>query len=281
MLEETQTTPEPSTTTAEPRKVKPKAFSDSTPAPEPGSSPTRKVHVVLQGKGGVGKTFIASLLAQYLMERGEPVICLDTDAVNASFRDIPALKADVVNLFQEGSDEIDVNAMDAMVERLLTEDSHFVVDNGATSFVPLSRYLIQDGIADALADAGRKLVVHTIIAGGQELVQTGKGFDSVAGHFPVSADIVLWLNEHHGPVKGKGTADFETTPLFQEHKDRVKGVVRLTKLHAQTFGANLTDMLSRRMTFAEAKDSSEFYTIAKQRLIQIKRPIFQQIDAVM
>ena len=33
-----------------------------------------------------------------------------------------------------------------MTERMRSEDSNFVLDNGATSFAPVSRYLVQDGI---------------------------------------------------------------------------------------------------------------------------------------
>ncbi len=60
----------------------------------------RKVHAVMQGKGSVGKTYIASLIAQYLIEQGEPVVCLDTDMVNATFRDLKALKVEPVDLFK-------------------------------------------------------------------------------------------------------------------------------------------------------------------------------------
>lgn len=122
----------------------------------------RKAHFVLQGKGGVGKTFVASLIAQYLTERGEPVACLDTDQVNGSFQDITALGARPVKILKEDSEEIDIAEMDGMVEHILTEDSHFVVDNGATSFVPMSRYLVQDGVVEAICGAGKQVVVHTI-----------------------------------------------------------------------------------------------------------------------
>ena len=37
------------------------------------------IHLSLQGKGGVGKSLIASILAQYLLKRGKPVRCVDTD----------------------------------------------------------------------------------------------------------------------------------------------------------------------------------------------------------
>lgn len=271
----------PSATTAGRRKENPSNSSAPASSLADESKTMRKVHAVMQGKGGVGKTYIASLIAQYLTERGEPVVCLDTDMVNASFRDLKALKVEPVDLFKPDSDEIDVNAMDGMVERFVTADTNFVVDNGATSFVPLSRYFVQDGIADTIEAAGRKLVIHAVIAGGQELLQTGKGFDSIATQFPASADIVLWLNEHHGAVMGGDGADFETTPLYQKHRRRVLGLVRLARLHQQTFGTNVADMLARGLTYAEADQSPDFFTVAKQRLRQVKRPIFDQLAQVI
>jgi len=280
-MPDTNLTPDPpSSTTDAPKKEKQKSYSAPASSPAAASSSVRKVHAVMQGKGGVGKTYIASLIAQYLIEQGEPVVCLDTDMVNATFRDLKALKVEPVDLFKPNTDEIDVNAMDGMVERFVTEDTDFVVDNGATSFVPLSRYFVQDGIADTLEAAGRKLVVHAVIAGGQEVMQTGKGFDSIAKQFPPSADIVLWLNEHHGTI-GTADAGFETTPLYQEHKHRVLGIVRLARLHQQTFGANVADMLARSLTFAEADASPDFFLVAKQRLRQVKRPIFEQLALVL
>ena len=44
-----------------------------------------KIHMVLQGKGGVGKSFIAALMAQFLQDRGRDPVCIDTDPVNATF----------------------------------------------------------------------------------------------------------------------------------------------------------------------------------------------------
>ena len=281
-MPDTNTLPDqPSSTTASPKKGNP--TSSSAPASSASAAPktARKVHTILAPKGGCGKTYIASLIAQALMERGEPVVCFDTDRENASLHDIAALKAEPVSLFQPNSDEIDIHAMDGMTERMLTDDSHFVLDNGATSFAPLSRYLVQDGISDAVAEAGKKMIVHTIVAGGQELIQTTRGFDSVASQFPASADMVLWLNEHHGPVDGADGASFEQTPVYQKHKGRILAVVRLAHQPAGTFGANLSEMLARGLTFAEADASPEFFVIAKQRLRQVWRPIRDQLAPVL
>jgi hypothetical protein len=240
----------------------------------------RKAHFVLQGKGGVGKTFVASLIAQYLIERGEPVACLDTDQVNGSFQDITALGVRPVKILKQDSEEIDIAEMDGMVERILTEDSHFVIDNGATSFVPMSRYLVQDGVVEAIRGAGKQVVIHTIVAGGPELVHTGRGFHAVVRQFPPEVEIVLWLNEHHGEVRGADGKGFEDTPLYQEARHRLMCTVRLPRLNPHTFGANLTEMLARNMTFAEADSTGDFFAMAKQRLRQIKRPIFEQMSPI-
>lgn len=42
-----------------------------------------KIHMVLQGKGGVGKSFIATVIAQYKRSKGQQPLCIDTDPVNA------------------------------------------------------------------------------------------------------------------------------------------------------------------------------------------------------
>ena len=43
------------------------------------------VHLILQGKGGVGKSVVASWLAEFLIRRGQRVRCIDGDPVNRSF----------------------------------------------------------------------------------------------------------------------------------------------------------------------------------------------------
>ena len=45
---------------------------------------TNSIHLSLQGKGGVGKSLIASILAQYFRDRGRDIHCIDTDPVNST-----------------------------------------------------------------------------------------------------------------------------------------------------------------------------------------------------
>ena len=47
----------------------------------------KEVHLISQGKGGVGKSLVASFLAQNLTDTNPdtPIHCFDTDPVNPTF----------------------------------------------------------------------------------------------------------------------------------------------------------------------------------------------------
>src|ERR1700675_1723506 len=55
------------------------------------------IHIILQGKGGVGKSLVAALLAQYL-EGKSNLFCADTDPVNDTFAKYSAFGAERVKI---------------------------------------------------------------------------------------------------------------------------------------------------------------------------------------
>jgi CO dehydrogenase nickel-insertion accessory protein CooC1 len=65
-------------------------------AEAPAVTPT--IHLILQGKGGVGKSVVASWLAEFLLGRGQPVRCIDGDPVNRSLSQIKALNVEKLDL---------------------------------------------------------------------------------------------------------------------------------------------------------------------------------------
>ncbi|GAB7078932.1 nucleotide-binding protein [Megalodesulfovibrio paquesii] len=74
-------------------------------------------HFILQGKGGVGKSLVASLLAQYLRHKEQAVRCFDTDPINATLAGYADLHVDPIEIMQ-GSD-IDPRRFDGLMDRLL------------------------------------------------------------------------------------------------------------------------------------------------------------------
>lgn len=105
---------------------------------EPGRN---AIHLSLQGKGGVGKSFVASILAQYFAARGRTIRCIDTDPVNTTLFQYKALGVIHLELLRDGG--IDQRGFDDLMERLLTEDATFVIDNGASTFIPLWNYILE------------------------------------------------------------------------------------------------------------------------------------------
>ena len=76
--------------------------------------------MTLQGKGGVGKSFICTLLAQYKMAKGPAPLCVDTDAVNGTFHGFGALN--VVKLDVLEGKEINRGKFDKLVELIVEND---------------------------------------------------------------------------------------------------------------------------------------------------------------
>lgn len=127
-----------------------------------------KIHMVLQGKGGVGKSAIAAIIAQYKMDKGQTPLCIDTDLVNATFEGYKALNVRRLNIM--AGDEINSRNFDTLVELIAPTKDDVVIDNGASSFVPLSHYLISNQVPALLQEMGHELVIHTVVTGGQALL---------------------------------------------------------------------------------------------------------------
>ncbi|HEU0202293.1 MAG TPA: conjugal transfer protein TraL [Burkholderiaceae bacterium] len=233
---------------------------------------------MLQGKGGVGKSLLSSFLAQYLMDRGvRPVACVDTDPVNQSLSSYRALRA--VHLPLMDGSRIDERRFDALMERLLSEDGTFVVDNGAASFVPLSNYLIEARALELLAESGRDVFVHTVITGGQALTDTLVGFKALAEQTR-SRNIIVWLNEYFGAIEAQGKA-FPEMRVFVENREKVRGVVRIARRNQDTFGRDVEEMAAAKLTFREVIEGGKASLMTRHRLRTVQREIYEQLDAVL
>lgn len=253
--------------------------SNASPASSPAASERRQVHCVLTGKGGVGKTFAAWCLVQYLRDKDIPAEAIDTDPVNRSLQGFSGLHAKFVPLLQADNVSLNVKEIDRLSQSIFTTDSDFVVDNGAASFLPFGGYLAETEFADFANQQGRDLVLHAIIAGGSSMAPTILGLDAILRGFPATVRIVVWLNGFFGPLEIDGQT-FEAMPVYKENAKRIRGVVRLPELATFGFRPNVQDMHKRNLTFQEAIDSPHFMLLEKQRLVMVRRAIWKQLDAI-
>lgn len=233
------------------------------------------IHMVLQGKGGVGKSFVAALLAQYMELKGHKPLCIDTDPVNATFHGYKALKAQRLQIMD--GDEINPRNFDALVELIAPSQEDAIIDNGASSFVPLAHYLLSNQVPALLQDLGHELVLHTLVTGGQALLDTVNGFAQLVTQFPKGTRFVVWLNPFWGPIEHEGK-NFVELKAYRDNKDRVSAVIQIPQLKEQTYGRDLSDMLQKRLTFNEALAMNSLSLMTRQRLKIVRDKLFSNLE---
>ena len=129
------------------------------------------VHFVLQAKGGIGKSFVSTLLAQHVFNETGKLRCFDTDQENTTFAHYAALPVTHIAL-TDPSRVINPKRFDTMMETLLTEEGNFVIDTGANTFSNLLAYMVENEVFPLLRDARKTTYVHTIVGGGDTLADT-------------------------------------------------------------------------------------------------------------
>lgn len=236
------------------------------------------VHLVLQGKGGVGKSFVAFVLAQYLARNGTPPLCIDTDPVNRTFGRYKALNVHELPIL-DGNSEVDQRQFDVLITKLVENTGAAVVDNGASSFLPLSRYLLENGILGLLAAEDHALVLHTVVVGGAAMSDTLNGLEALAANYPKDARIVVWLNPKDGLIELDGQS-FENTATFKRFSKRISAVVNIPARTKETYGRDLNEMLSDNLTFGEAIGDVTRALMVRQRLKMYRTDLWDALNVV-
>lgn len=235
------------------------------------------IHFILQGKGGCGKSFVAVLLAQYMRRSGADLKALDTDQENTTFAHYKNLNVRHIPVMND-SRIIDAKRFDQLMEILLSEEGTFVIDNGANTFSPLLAYIVENDVIKFLKENGRTVYIHTVVGGGDTMADTANGFSSIAQG--VDAPIVMWMNEHFGPMKTEEGKEFTDTKVFKTHQARLHGAVLLPARNHQTFGDDIKRMNTKRLTADEVMTSSDFNFMEKKRIRDAVNDVFTQLDKI-
>ena len=236
------------------------------------------LHLTLQGKGGVGKTLVTTLLTQYLLDKNITPLCVDTDPVNRSFTGFKSLGVNALDILE--NDQINNRKFDGLVEMITGHDSDCVVDNGAASFIPLTAYLEENKLLEHLADNNITTYIHVVITGGQSQDDTVRGLDYVIENFGDSVKVVVWLNEYFGKIEYQGKS-FEDMKVFQRNKENIHGLVTIPQMTRETFGVDISEMLENRLTFEEYLASDTYQIMPKQRIKIFRDTMYDNISMVL
>jgi hypothetical protein len=162
------------------------------------------------------------------------------------------------------------------MERLLTKPGRYLIDNGASTFVPLSAYLAENGALPMLREAGYDITFHSVVTGGQGLLDTLQGLDRLA-QISTPSSIVVWLNEFFGAIERDGKS-FHQMRAYLDNESKIRGTIRVAARNEDTFGRDISEMAARRLTFEEIDQDASFTLMAKQRLRIVRRELYQQLD---
>jgi len=252
------------------------ASKGSTNNNEAGTTTRPTIHLILQGKGGIGKTVVATWLAEFLIGRGQPVCCVDGDPVNRSLSQYKALPVENLDLVNRDGVVQRCN-YDRLVERFLNDESVFVVDSGATAFLPFWTYLLESDVITVLRDAGRRVFVHIPISGGEMLNDSLLGFRTLA-ETAAEKSLVVWINEYFGPITSEGKT-FDQMQVYLDNRERVLTSIGIPRQSPDTFGENIRKMREKKLTFQEAVGMAPgFWLLERQRLCMVRRELFKQLE---
>ncbi len=240
----------------------------------------RTVHFVMQSKGGVGKSFAAWLLTQYLQEKyGDELAAFDTDMSNRTLAQFKALPVRELQLSPDNM-EIDPRRFDSMMESLLTENKEFVIDTGSNTFNQLWKYMVENDAVQMLEEHGKRVVLHSIIVGDQALLDTLNSLALLCRHSKKDKSVVVWLNETYGKIEKDGKS-FSQMKVFTENQAKLLDVLKIESGTAATEGEDLRQITSLHLTFEQADQVPAFTLMARQRLRLFKRRMFDQIARVV
>ena len=213
------------------------------------------IHFVGGEKGGVGKSVVARLLAQYMIDHELPFIGFDTDKSHGSllrfYSDYAA--ATIID---------DYESLDAIIETASAQpEQRILVDLAAQTHQPLARWLDESGVLELAEELSINICYWNVMDSGKDCVDL---LDKLLSQFGTQLNYVLVQNQvrdeqfnilEHSGVKDRALA-FDAK------------VMTLKRLHAPV----MTKVDSNSYSFwaAKNKDTESSYPLGLLERQRIK-----------
>jgi len=226
-----------------------------------------KIHFIGGEKGGVGKSLMARVLAQYLIDKGQPFIGFDTDRSHgALMRFYSGYASPVVVDHYE--------ALDAIMEAAVDEpDRTILVDLAAQTYDPLVRWMDDSGVLNLADESGIQIQYWHLMDTGKDSVDLLR---RLLDRFGASLNYVLVRNQVRG-------TDFSVLEQSGEQA-RALGlgakIVTIRKLHDSAI--NKIDAASSSFWNAKNVDgnAAALGLMDRQRVKMWLRDLYREIDDV-
>jgi hypothetical protein len=185
-------------------------------APDAGATQSR-IHLIGGEKGGVGKSVVARLLAQHLIDHNLAFTGFDTDRSHGA----------LMRFYKDYASPVLVDrfeALDAIVESAIEHPGQRVlVDLAAQTHDPLVRWMDESGVLELATESGVQIHYWHVMDAGRDSVDL---LERLIDRFEDRLQYVLVLNE----LRGDDFGNLERSGQFERAKVLGARVIRLKHL---------------------------------------------------
>jgi len=227
-----------------------------------------KIHLIGGEKGGVGKSVVARVVAQYLIDKNIPFLGFDTDRSHGS----------LMRFYSDYASPVivdDYESLDAIVEAAVEfSEKRVLVDLAAQTHDPLVKWMDDSGVLETAEELGVQFNYWHVMDNGKDSVDLlKKMFD----RFGNRLNYVIVLNQLRG----------ETFDIFYASGERERAtefnakVITLKRLHEPVI--NKIDAGSTSFWAAKNRTSTDLKGLGlleRQRVKLWLRAAYEQIDTV-
>ena len=178
------------------------------------------IHLIGGEKGGVGKSVVARVLAQYMIDKNLAFVGFDTDRSHGS---LIRFYADFASPMLIDSYE----SLDTMVEIAAENpDERILVDLAAQTHEPLVKWIDESGVLDVLRDHGLSLIYWHVMDSGKDSVNL---LNNLFKRFGSRLSYVIVQNQ----LRGESFDLFEKSPVKAQADALNAKVVPLKRLNQE------------------------------------------------
>lgn len=225
------------------------------------------IHLIGGEKGGVGKSVVARVLAQYFIDNEIPFVGFDTDRSHGS----------LLRFYSEYASAVvvdDYESLDAIVEAAV-EDPHrrVLVDLAAQTHAALVQWMDESGVLETKDELGISIRYWHVMDSGRDSVDL---LGTLLERFGSRLDYTVALNH----LRGDGFDLFETSGM----KDKALGlgarIITIKRLHE----AAIAKIDAKSSSFWAARHKGDrngggLGLLERQRVKVWLRSAYEEIDA--
>jgi len=226
------------------------------------------IHLIGGEKGGVGKSVVARVVAQYLIDKNTPFLGFDTDRSHGS----------LLRFYSDYASPVVVDnyeSLDAIVEAAVEfSDKRVLVDLAAQTHDPLVKWMDDSGVLETAEELGVQFNYWHVMDSGKDSVDLLK---KLFDRFGNRLSYVIVLNQLRG----------ETFDIFYQSGERERAtefnakVITLKRLHEPVI--NKIDAGSTSFWAAKNRTTTDLKGLGlleRQRVKLWLRAAYEQIDTV-